>query len=262
MAAPPAGAAGAAQTAGALGGLFGGAGSGSGRTFLDPGQNAGLQELFRLARSQSGDNTFAGFDPLQIQGQESALQAGQNLNPLIQGAQSANQFLLGDVLNPDSNPFLRASADSATRGIFQDLNQNVLPGIGSEAGATGNVGSSRQGIAQGLAAQGALQTSGDVRGDIFSRAYGQGLNALTQGLNLAPQTANLGLFNSQLQQDVGGQRRGLEQQRLLNPFQNAQRFQELLGAPITLSEREQETKAASDKLFGGISRLGKKIFGF
>ena len=80
-------------------------------------------------------------------------------------------------------------------------------------------------LAEGIASRGALQAAGDVSGDIFSQAYGQGLNALQGGLSLAPQTAGLGLLPSQIMSQVGA-----EQQNA--PFNQLAQFQKLLGGPI------------------------------
>jgi hypothetical protein len=182
-----------------------------------------LQDLFQRAQEFSQQ---PGISPLEQQAQQQALSFAGGLNPFLQGAQGAGQFLTStDILSPESNPFLAQTAQAATRPIFQQLTEDVLPAIRGGAVGAGGYGGSRQGIAEGIASRGALQAAGDVSGDIFSRGYGQGLGALQQGLSLAPQTAALGLLPSQIMAGVG------EQQRLA-PFEQLSRFQSLLGAPI------------------------------
>lgn len=182
-----------------------------------------LQDLFQRAQAQSFG---PGTSPLEQQAQQQALGVAGGLSPFIQGAQGAGQFLTStDILSPESNPFLAQTAQAATRPIFQNLMEQVLPGIRGGAVGAGGFGGSRQGIAEGIASRGALQTAGDVSGDIFSRGYGQGLGALQQGLAMAPQTAALGLLPSQIMQQVG-------QEQRLAPFEQLQRFQGLLGGPI------------------------------
>lgn len=248
--------AGAAGALGGLGGLIGTNPTGASQGFISPLQRPFLEDLFNRAQDVTGQGNFVGFDPLQVAGQENALSAARGLSPLISGAQSANQFLLGDVLNPASNPFLAASARAATQPIFEGLTQNILPAIRGEAALTGNVGSSRQGIAEGLAAQGAQRTAGDISTNIFSGGFGQGLNALIQGLQLAPQSAQFGLLPSQIQQQVGGQRRELRQEEALNPFLQAQRFQGLLGGPIIESRTEPGGGSGLSGLFGSTGLFG------
>lgn len=267
--------AGAGQAASGLSGLIGGTSAGSGRSFISPDQLPFLKDIFQRAQDFSNQSGFAGQDPLQSEGQNNALLAASGLSPLINGAQSANQFLLGDVLNPASNPFLQSTASAATRPIFEGLTQNILPAIRGGAAGTGNVGSSRQGIAEGLASQGALRSAGDASSSIFSNAYGQGLGALVQGLGLAPQTAQLGLLPSNIQQQIGGQRRQLSQEEMFAPFEQLQRFKELTGPPILQNEQQQESGSGLSGLFsgsdfGGSGGLGatilsgglNKLFGF
>jgi hypothetical protein len=160
------------------------------------------------------------------QGREQAIQAAQGLSPFISGTQEAGQFLTSPgMLSPETNPYLAQTAEAASRPIMQALTEQILPNIrGGESGA-GQFGGTRRDIAEGIASRGALQQVGDVSSDIFSRGYGQNLQAMLQGLSLAPQTAGLGLLPSQITQQVGA-----EQQ--LDPFRNLQQFQSLLGPPI------------------------------
>jgi len=211
-----------------LGGI-GGALTGSPGT-TDPARLAGiqspfLQELFQRAQQQSLGQAIS---PLERQAQQQALGVAGGLSPFIQGAQGAGQFLTStDILSPETNPFLAQTAQAATRPIFQNLTEQILPAIRGGAVGAGGFGGSRQGIAEGIASRGALQAAGDVSGDIFSQAYGQGLGALQQGLSLAPQTAALGLLPSQITAGVGAEQR-------LAPFEQLSRFQSLLGGPIVL----------------------------
>jgi len=216
-------------------GAIGNSGGGGGNTFVDPNQQPFLQDIRNRASDLSRQPGALPFDPLQIQGQVEAQAQASRIPSLTNAAQSANEFLLGDVLDPASNPFLQASANAAINPIFENLNRNVLPSIRGNAALTGNVGSSRQGIAEGLAAQGALGAAGDVSTNIFSQAYGQGLNALTQGLGLAPQTAQASFLPSQILQNIGNDRRNLQTELLNDPLNQLERFQGLVGNPTLLS---------------------------
>lgn len=104
-------------------------------------------------------------------------------------AASANQFLLGDVLKASSNPYLADYAEGAVRPIYNNLTRNVLPSINAGAIAAGQGGgSSRRGIAEGIAMSDANQQALDVTSKIYSDAYGQGLDAMAKGIAFAPQT--------------------------------------------------------------------------
>lgn len=203
-----------------------------------------LADMYRRAAGLSQQNTFVGADPLQKQAQDMAQQYAYNLSPFTEGAMRGGGFLTsGAVLDPSSNPYLASTAQAATRPIIQSLTENVLPAIGSEAGMTGNVGSSRQGIAEGLATQGALQAIGDTTSNLYSNAYGQGLGAMTSALQMAPQIANLGLLPSSILSGVGGERRGLAQEQMQNPFQNLSFLAQILGDPTILNSAISRSSA-------------------
>jgi len=161
---------------------------------------------------------------------------GQLLGGLQSSAGARDFILSGDVLKPSSNPALQANADAVTGTIERGLTQKVLPSIRGAAAGAGQVGSSRQGIAEGLAIQGGQQAAGDATSKLFNNAYGQGLNAIvntlrtTQGLgaNAASQLfsagnsgiantgnlAKLQLLPSQILSAIGGQDRAFTQAQL------------------------------------------------
>lgn len=240
---------------GVVGGGLGGFGGESASTSrISPLYTPYLSNLFKRAQTFSNQPTFVGFDPLQILGQQTALGAIPNLG--IGSALGGGQFLTsGAVLDPRTNPYLAQTATEAIRPIFEGLTQNILPGIRGGATQAGQVGSSRQGIAEGLAAQEAIRQAGGISGDIFSRGYGQGLQSLIQGLSLAPQTAELGLLPSRILSGIGGQRRQLTQEAVLEPYTQLQRLRDIIGAPVL------ETTAKSEQGGSGLLGLGEKIFG-
>lgn len=133
------------------------------------------------------------------------------------GAQQGMQHLLGagDVLN---NPYLQGAMDAAIRPVTEQFTEQVLPGIKSAAMGAGQMGGSRQGIAEGIASRGYMDTIADMTAQMGSQAYGQGLNAvqagagigqglLSSGLGAAGQMANIG----QGLQGLGLQGMGMQQ---------------------------------------------------
>ena len=248
-------------TLGDIGNLIGGTSKakGSGKSFVDPTQKGFLNDLFRRASAFSGGSTFTGFNPLQQQGQRQAVNFASGIQPFLQNAQDTSSFLTDtSLLDPGSNPFLGASAQAAINPLLQTLQEEILPQIGADAIGTGNFNSTRKGVGQGIAVDRFLQNAGDITSNIFSNAYGQGLNTLTQNLGLAPGIAQAGLLPSDILQNVGGQQRGLDQERLLDPFTQLQRYQSLLGDPIVLQKNSTTSRSGSG-VSGALGSIGRSL---
>jgi len=158
-------------------------------------------------------STVAPFDPSQMAGQEMALStAAGPQTDIVSGAGTAQQRLTsGELLTPESNPALAATINASTRPIINDLLEKALPAIRSGAYTTGNFGSSRQGIAEGLATGRAAQAVGDTAAKVATEGYGRGLDAMTKGVALAPQTAQTQLLPAVTTSGVGDVRQGMAQ---------------------------------------------------
>lgn len=134
-------------------------------------------------------STVAPFNPTQTDAQSQVL---GNVNKMQAGADAglnASNFTLNpNILSPDSNPGLRGTIDAATRPLFEGLTEQILPSIRGEANTTGNIGSSRQGIAEGLAARGTQNAVGDVGSKIAFSGYQSGMDSMMRSLGLLPQT--------------------------------------------------------------------------
>ncbi len=208
-----------------LGGTIFGTPSSTDPSTVWGGQSPYLTDIYEQAQTaaQGPNVTQTG-----LQGREMALGAAQGMSPFINQAQQSNQFLMNpNMLDPSSNPFLAQTAQAASRPIMQALTEQILPNIRGGAVGAGQFGGSRQGIAEGIAARGALQQIGDTSANIYSQAYGQGLNAMQGGLGMAPQTAALGLMPSQVYQDVGSQQQ-------MDPFRNLSMYSNIVGGPTVL----------------------------
>lgn len=183
-------------------GLFGGSESKSRGSYIDPGQKPYLASLWYQGR-QLSDGTqqrLENLRPLSWQltqqnlGQLGNLMGyGQGLGGLAQGGavgqlgglagMGADLGALGQFINPTQ------TAQGLNRSLQQDLGrfyrQELLPGIADQATGYGQSGGSRQGVAQGLAAQGLL--------DAFQRGAAQNN---FQSVGLAQQAAGqLGQLN-------------------------------------------------------------------
>lgn len=239
--------------------FFGGGGSSGGTTTttqeLAPEQKELLSLVIPEARKimQSPPELFprsaiAGFNPLQQQGQQATVNAAQgSLTDIAGQGANAFQFLTGDVLDPSKNPGIQGSIDAAVRPLTREYTQSVLPGIRGEAITAGGYGGSRQGIAEGLAAQGYQTAVGDTTSNIVSRAYDTGLDAYTRGLALAPTVAQMQLQPGVVLEGVGAQQQSLEQAQL---SEEAQRYLSEQVLPFSVA---QDVAALAFGIGGGKS---------
>jgi hypothetical protein len=73
------------------------------------------------------------------------------------------------------NPYLNAQIDAIGHDIGRTLNEGTLPAIDRAAVGTGNINSSRTGVAEGIAERGAQEELADAAAGIRSNAYQSGL---------------------------------------------------------------------------------------
>ena len=152
--------------------------------------NQALQAMYGMGIGSNFANIGAGQALGASQGLMGAGQYG--LGAGLPGAtQGMNQLLAaGDVEN---NPYFQQAMQSAIRPVTEQFTEQVMPGIRQGAIGAGQMGGSRQGIAEGIAARGYLDTVGDITANMGSQAYGQGLQAVQAGGALGGQLAGLGL---------------------------------------------------------------------
>lgn len=202
----------------------GGGGSNTTNTVqkADPwaGQQPYLRDIFAQAQQLNNSSgpqlypgqTVAGLAPSEQLAQQYAFGAAQSEQmPMVRQAADANQFLLGDVLRADSNPYMADYAKGAISPIFEELRQSTLPAIRSGAIASGQFGGGAQRINEALAIDKATQNALNTTSQIYSDAYGQNLEALQRGVALAPQTASSALIPAQTFSAIGSQNRAYEQ---------------------------------------------------
>jgi hypothetical protein len=157
-------------------------------------------------------STIAGFDPSQIAGQEGALgSAGVQTGLARSGAGTSDYWMSPDALDITKNPGLAGNIEAATRPIEQQLTESTLPAIRDSAEKSGNFGSSRQGIAEGLASGRASQAIGDATSGIVSKAYDTNVNAQLKALGLLPSTVGTQTTGDLTTSNVGDVRQGMSQ---------------------------------------------------
>ena len=97
----------------------------------------------------------------------------------------------------------------------QNLQQNVLPGIGQGAQAAGMYGSSRQGTAEGIAMGNAQTGLNSALANMYSQGYGQ-----DQSYDLGLRNNNLGYANLDANNQQFGANFGLQSQNYQNQWAN------------------------------------------
>lgn len=146
-------------------------------------------------------------------------QQGQNPYMTSQPPQQAAQPGFGQ------NPWLQQQGQALQAMSNQNLQQNVLPGIGQGAQAAGMYGSSRQGVAEGQAMGNAQNGLNAALANMYSQAYGQdqnynlGMGNLALNNKQANNSYDLGLRNSDL--GFGQLDANINQQNFNNQMQSA-----------------------------------------
>jgi len=209
----------------------------------------GWAYLTQLAASRRGNTS----------GANSGGNLGFNPGSNTGGTAGANPFMPQALTNPFTytpNPYLSDMAKSITSQVTDNLQRNILPGIGSAAVAAGGYGGSRQGVVEANALkdanQGLSNSLANLYGQDYNSAmsrglqkyqgdqnYNMGLGNLGLGFQNSAQNYALGLgglANQRYGQDqnyaLGMGNLGLGYQNSLQNFYTAQRGQDMQGLQL------------------------------
>ena len=109
---------------------------------------------------------------------------GQQVQPM-QPAQPAQQVpsMWGglSVGVGSQNPYLQAQGDAIAQQVNRNVSQNQMPMIARGAALNGSYGGSRQGVAQGIAMQGANDSIANATASLYGNAYESNQNRAMQG---------------------------------------------------------------------------------
>lgn len=194
----------------------------------------GVREFAASTPQRYQGNQVAGFTDPQVAGQSMALGAAGTQNDLARAAAgSSNFYLNGSIWDPQNNPNLRGAIDAATRPIYEGLTEKALPAIRGEAVSTGNFGSSRQGIAEGLATREASRAAGDTAAKLAQGEYETNVNAQLKAMGLLPTVQGAQVAGATTTSGVGDVRQAMNQ-ALLNQDVNAFNYDQM--APFLQSK--------------------------
>ena len=222
-------------------------------------------------------------------GQQGQLgQANQAFSQALDPNSSFSSPLYQNALQSTLNPFIRSfqqninpmaqNFNDQINSTLRNFNQNALSGIRDQAVGVGQVGSSREGIAQGIAGQdladsvrgignnltnaysgltnGFMDQLGNISSQYANNAFNQGINQRLGALGMTPQLTSANFLPSQYLQDIGAQRQGLANQYLQAPITFGSQLQQLLGPAVTL--QEAQSRGVSQR---GVSEGFSDIFG-
>ena len=207
-----------------------------------------------LAQGAYTGPTYAGLNPTQMQGINYLTGFGQNAmgqgeNFMNQGNAFGSNYQ--DIYNRASGPTLdnainyatsspqaQAMIDASMRDSTRQLQEQTMPGINTGASGTGNMNSSRAGVAEAIAQRAYDDRRADVAAGVYDNLANQYIRSNTQDLqNMS--SANEGLKNTygvgfnmgpsvaNMLTDAGGALQTDEQGRInadMNQFNNQRDF--------------------------------------
>lgn len=169
--------------------------------------------------------TYINRDPLENMAQQMGLQhaAGGMMNMSSNLQQASNSMLNApDVAN---NPYVNAQADVIQNRMNRNLTEQQLPMIRGGAVASGQLGGSRQGIAEGQAIGRTNEATGDALAQLYGDAYSSGLEQQARGVGLMPQSMSATMQPYQTIGEVGAYNRG-EQELALQDDMSRHAFEQ------------------------------------
>ena len=187
----------------------------------------GAQDQYENFRQQYYPGaTVAPFAPAQMESQAYRQNYAQGVQPYINQAQNTSAFMQSPgMLDVASNPYVQGMAGAMGNRMSEMLTENALPAIRTGSIAAGQLGGSRQALAERGAIKDTQQKYGDALAGLYGGAYQSGLGAVNQAQALAPAMASLGAYPAQLMSGVGQEQRGYDQ-ALINAAREPWQFYE------------------------------------
>ncbi len=184
-----------------------------------------LSELTGTREFFPGD-TVADLTPEQMRGISSMMGAGEGISDFTQGSllPAMGTYLDPGFMSPESNPWMQDYIGAATRPVTEQFTEQVLPGLRGRDRMTGatDYGSTRSGVAEGIATRGYLDTIGDISSRMWGDLYGTNVGAQQNAMRMSPMLASMmsmpaSMYGSagdikqrQAQAEIGGERERYE----------------------------------------------------
>lgn len=116
--------------------------------------------------------------------QQASQQSAPMMNP---GNMDINSQLTQSLNGTAMSPYLDQVIQGALRSSTNNFQRNVMPAIGDAASSAGQVGGSRHGVAQGIAAGDLAAQQNDMVGRIYQQQYDQAAQDRTNAMSLIAQ---------------------------------------------------------------------------
>lgn len=153
-----------------------------GQTYAGMSQEA--KDTLAKLRSYASTTGMSTADQLNSLGSQMAAygaKAGSTIDQyLAMAGQDPTQSNIDAANKYAANPYVDAMIDANSRDVTRNLTEDTLPSIDRSASGTGNINSSRAGVAAGIARRGAEDRIADISASIRGNAYNQGLSMAQQ----------------------------------------------------------------------------------
>jgi hypothetical protein len=179
-------------------------------------------------------STVAPVNANQTLGQQMVLgQTGAAQGEAASAGQGINFLTSGQVLDPNSNPYLISAINAAIRPITENYTQTVLGNIRDNAQLAGAFGYNRQGLEDSAAAENYMKQVGDTSASMANTNYQAGLDAMSRSMAFAPSIQQMLYTPGSAVAGVGQQQQELAQQQL---DAEVQQFYQQQYLPLSLAE--------------------------
>lgn len=196
---------------------------------------AGIMQNNIVKARQALGQSFIGPEGL-VAGSNENIDAGQQAALGAAGYQdqlaAQGRSLFGELgqFGSQQDPILQRRLEQIANMGTRNLQENILPGIRTGSVQAGQAGSSRQGIAEGIAARGASEAVTNAQTDLLGQAQAQRLQALQAAQGYLPSLQQAQAAGAQTIGAVGAQQRDIENQVRQSQLQRQQaELQRLAG---------------------------------
>lgn len=176
------------------------------------------QRVYQATGGNISNSTYPGsapveFSPETIVSQKLAVQNAAAAQAQVNNINQGVNYGLTQAMDVENNPYLDKAIAAAVRPIQESYTDagGVMSQIRTGAGQAGQMGGTRQGIAEGIAAGRMAQAQGDTAAKIASDAYNKGQETFQKTLTFAPQAMEAGMTPVNWLSSVGAQKENLAQ---------------------------------------------------
>ena len=158
-----------------------------------------------------GGQTYADFDPLQLEGLSQQEQFARSTLPQL------NQQLFGsfgtalDASNIVGNPAVQAGLSSIEDRAMRNFGENILPQLRQQATGTGNMFSSKAEQSERLAGRDLQGVISDAQANLLTGSIGDAMGLQKAALGFAPSVMAQGTAPGSILGQVGGAFQGMDQ---------------------------------------------------